>query len=61
MMIGRTGKEYFEQCWKQEALYDGIRVESREFPGTNHETVLVDIQKGAMKMVFDQIAARRDG
>ncbi|KAF7187423.1 hypothetical protein HII31_11312 [Pseudocercospora fuligena] len=58
MMIGKTGKDYFEQCWKQEAVHDTIRVESKEFEDTNHETVLVDIQKGAMKMVFAQIAAR---
>ncbi|KXT18847.1 hypothetical protein AC579_3532 [Pseudocercospora musae] len=57
MMIGKTGKDYFEQCWKQEAVHDAIGVETRDFRGTNHETVLVDTQRGAMKMIFDRIAA----
>lgn len=62
MMIGEGGKEYFEKCWKQPDLSEHIDFESHTLPGTDHEMVLADFEKGAVQSVFDDIrsASRAD-
>ena len=55
MMIGEGGKQYFEECWKQSALSEHVAFESETLPGTNHETVIADFEKGALQAVFDEI------
>lgn len=55
IMIGKGGQKYFEQCWKQEGVSEVVDVESKEWPGSNHETVLLDFNKGAVRSVFEEI------
>ena len=55
IMIGERGKEYFEACWRQEGIAEVIDVESKRWPETNHETVLLDFKKGAMISVFKDV------
>lgn len=55
IMIGKGGAKYFEQCWKQEGMAEAIDVKSKEWPGSNHETVLVDSEKGAITSIFEDI------
>lgn len=57
-MIGQVGKEYIEKCWRQDCVRDSISIDSKAFPESNHETVLLDVQKGALRMVFEEIAAK---
>ena len=63
MMIGEgPGKDYFEECWNQPDVSEHIDFESQTVSGTNHETVIVDFEKGALRSVFDEIksASRAD-
>lgn len=55
MMIGKGGKKYFEECWQQEGVSDAVDVKSKEWPDTNHETVSVEVNKGAMRGIFEDI------
>jgi hypothetical protein len=55
MMIGEGGKEYFEECWKQPDVSEHVGFESHTIPGTNHETLLMDFEKGPLQSVFDEI------
>jgi pimeloyl-ACP methyl ester carboxylesterase len=53
---GDKGQTYFDNCWKQaEGLSDVIDYESQVLPETNHETVLADFKKGALKRIFESI------
>lgn len=56
MMSGKDGQEYFDKCWQHADVADAIDVESKEWPGTNHETVLLDLEKGAVRPVLRDIA-----
>lgn len=58
-MSGKGGKEYFEKCWSQAGVEEVIEVRSTQYPGTNHETVLVDFKKGALRHVFETVASGR--
>lgn len=55
-MIGKGGKAYFEKCWNQAGVEEVIDVHSAEHAGTDHETVLVDFKKGALRGVFEAVA-----
>lgn len=55
MMIGKEGQKYFEQCWRQEGVADAVDVDSKEWPSSNHETVLLDLKKGAVRTVFEDV------
>ena len=57
MMIGKGGQEYFERCWRQEGMAGKVEFGSQTFEGTNHDSVLVDFRLGALKKVFQKIAA----
>jgi hypothetical protein len=56
-MIGEGGKAYFEECWKQPDVLEYIDFESQTLPGTDHESVLVDWEKGALQKGFEDIKA----
>jgi hypothetical protein len=58
LLIGKGGQEYFEKCWRQEGLADKVDFQSRTFDGTDHDSVLVDFRRGALKDVFGTIAAK---
>ncbi|CZT18468.1 uncharacterized protein RCC_04313 [Ramularia collo-cygni] len=56
IMIGKGGKDYFENCWAL-ASEDVIEVSSTEYPGTNHDSVLIDFEKGALRGIFEAVAS----
>lgn len=58
LIIGKGGQEYFDKCWRQEGISGKLDFETRTFEGTDHDSVLTDFQNGALKGVFDRIAAR---
>jgi hypothetical protein len=58
LLIGKGGQEYFEKCWRQDGMADGVDFQSRTFDGTDHDSVLVDFRRGALKDVFSTIAAK---
>lgn len=58
LLIGKGGQEYFEKCWRQEGMAGKVDFESRTCEGTDHDSVLVDFRKGALKGVFERIGGR---
>lgn len=57
LMIGKGGQEYFEKCWRQEGMAGKVDFDSHTFDGTDHDSVLVDFRRGALKKAFSRIAA----
>lgn len=55
VMIGKKGQQYFEDCWKGQNLEDLITFESTTMPGTNHDSVLIDLEKGALQKVLQEV------
>ncbi|KAI7164106.1 hypothetical protein KC349_g995 [Hortaea werneckii] len=60
IMIGEGGREYFYKSWKQSGVEELIDVESRTMPGTNHDTAILDPDKGALKRIFEQVAKNKN-
>jgi hypothetical protein len=58
LIVGKGGQEYFEKCWRQEGMAGKVDFESRTYEGTDHDSVLVDFRRGALKGAFDRAAAR---
>lgn len=56
IMIGKGGQKYFEECWSQEGLPGQIDYRSKELPGTDHETLLIEGDKSALPAIFTEIA-----
>ncbi|KAI7490930.1 hypothetical protein KC351_g322 [Hortaea werneckii] len=56
IMIGEGGREYFHKSWEQSGVEGLIDVKSRSLPGTNHDTAILDPNKGALKHIFEQVA-----
>ena len=55
IMIGKGGQRYFEECWNRKDVLNVVDFESRELPGTNHETALDDHKRGALKSIFEEV------
>ena len=55
VMIGKGGQKYFEQLWSQDGVSESIEYQSHELPGTNHDSVLIDHKKGALKTIFEEV------
>ena len=55
IMIGKTGQEYFDQCWQDNEVPNIIEYESMELPGTNHDSTVLDLKKGALEHIFDKV------
>lgn len=55
IMIGRRGQEYFEGCWRSDGVKGKIDFTTSTFPEANHDSVLIDQKKGALKIVFERI------
>ncbi|KAF2721890.1 hypothetical protein K431DRAFT_320132 [Polychaeton citri CBS 116435] len=47
IMIGQGGKTYFDQCWTQACV--------PELPDTDHETIILDHEKGPLVGIFEDI------
>jgi hypothetical protein len=58
VIIGKGGQEYFEKCWRREGIADGVDFASRTCEGVDHDGVLVDFHKGALKGFFESVAKR---
>ncbi|GAB1735066.1 hypothetical protein NU219Hw_g134t1 [Hortaea werneckii] len=56
IMIGEGGREYFLKSWKQSGVEELLDVESRTMPGTNHDTAVLDPDKGALQHIFERVA-----
>lgn len=55
VMIAKRGQNYFEQCWQSDGVKGRINFATSTFPEANHDSLLFDQKKGAMKTVFDRI------
>jgi hypothetical protein len=55
VMIGKGGQKYFDDCWKQDGVSDAINYESKELAGTDHDSALIDQEKGALKAIFGEV------
>jgi hypothetical protein len=55
IMIAKRGQEYFEQCWQSEGVKEKVDFTTSTFPEANHDSLLIDQKKGAMKIVFERI------
>jgi hypothetical protein len=58
VIIGKGSQEYFEKCWRREGISDGVDFMSRTCEGVDHDGVLVDFHKGALKGLFESVAKR---
>ena len=58
VIIGKGGQEYFEKCWRREGIADGVDFASRTCEGVDHDGVLVDFHKGALRGFFESVAKR---
>lgn len=55
IMIAKRGQDYFEQCWQGDGVKGKIVFTTSMFPEANHDSVLIDQKKGALKIVFERI------
>jgi len=60
VMIGKGGQRYFERIWEQDGVTSTIDVSTAVMPGTNHDSVILDLKKGALKTAFERIANASD-
>ncbi|GME25191.1 hypothetical protein GTA08_BOTSDO06172 [Neofusicoccum parvum] len=56
IMIAKRGQEYFEQCWQSDEVKGKVDFATSTFSEANHDSVLIDQKKGALKIVFERIA-----
>lgn len=55
IMIAKRGQEYFEQCWQSDRVKEKVDFTTSTFPEADHDSVLIDQKKGALKIVFERI------
>lgn len=55
LMIGPGGQEYFNGCWGQGCVGDVVEFEAKELEGTDHDSVLLDFGKGALREIFERV------
>ena len=55
VMIGKGGRTYFEECWRQPGVDEHIQFQSKELPGTDHDSALIDLKKGALEGIFAEL------
>lgn len=56
VMIGQQGQAYFERCWQSDEVKGQVHFASSSFPNTNHDSILISRDKGALKTVFSKIS-----
>lgn len=59
VMSGKKGQEYFERCWRQENVAKAVDFVSKTYDETNHDSVILDRNKGALEDVFRAMASGR--
>ncbi|KAK4552222.1 hypothetical protein LTR86_010576 [Recurvomyces mirabilis] len=55
VMIGKEGAAYFKQCWARDGVRDVIDLQFHDLPGTNHDSAILDVKKGGLKPVFEEV------
>lgn len=55
IMIAKRGQKYFEQCWQSDGVEGKVDFTTSTFPEANHDSLLFDQKKGALKTVFERI------
>ncbi len=55
VMIGKGGQSYFDECWSQSMVAGAVDYSSKELPGTDHDSALIDQEKGAIRHIFAEI------
>lgn len=55
VIIGRGGQRYFNECWQQNGVDDLVDVKSKEWPKSDHDSVLIELGKGALPSIFEGI------
>lgn len=61
VMIAKRGQKYFEQCWQSSEVQGKVDFATSTFPEANHDGVLVDFKKGALKVVLERIVQLNRG
>lgn len=61
IMIAKCGQKSFEQCWQRDGVSGKVNFATSTFPEANHDSVLVDQKKGALKIVFERIVQMGKG
>ncbi|EXJ79584.1 hypothetical protein A1O3_07863 [Capronia epimyces CBS 606.96] len=56
IMIAKRGQKYFEQCWQSDEVKEKVNFTTSTFPAADHDSLLIDQKKGALKVVFKRIA-----
>jgi hypothetical protein len=56
VIIGKGGQDYFERCWRRESVAGSVDFASRTCEGMDHDGVLIDFHKGALKGFFERVA-----
>ncbi|KAF2222960.1 hypothetical protein BDZ85DRAFT_274122 [Elsinoe ampelina] len=56
LMVAKGGQTYFEQCWRDQNTDSLVEFESSTVPDTDHDSVLADLRKGAVRTIFERIA-----
>jgi len=55
IMIAKGGQKYFEQCWQSDEVKGEVDFTTSTFVGADHDSLLGDQKKGALKTVFERI------
>ncbi len=55
IMIAKRGRKYFEQCWQSDGVKGKVDFTTSTFSKANHDFVLIDQKKDALKIVFERI------
>ena len=55
IMIAKRGQQYFEQCWQSDEVKGKVDFTTSTFQEADHDSLLIDQKKGALKIVFERI------
>ena len=61
VMIGKRGQEYFEQSWQHDEFRECLDFSTKTYPKANHDSLVIDYEKGALRNVFKSIAGLERG
>lgn len=53
-MIGKSGQEYFENCWKDGNTQGVVEFMAKTVPDTDHDSIILP-EKGCIEEVFGEV------
>lgn len=56
LLIGQGGQRYFERGWQDDEVRASVDFTTSTFKEADHDSVLIDQKKGALKIIFERIA-----